>query len=227
MNEWMGRSTAASAKPVTDWVEDVEKGDAPEKFDPEAGGADHREMDRPSRPTSRDSRVSRDSQGSKQSKGSRNSGDKAARKLNDYAIEPLREQQRAAPHPLIHDFDMDKKPAAAPAVVRKPQAPAPQQHQLAPADLRGYFRDAPVEEKKMARTAPGPITREKLEAAEAKELTGMTQLRKRDTKVETKLPVQQQQLEEAGANKLAPLLDSDLLENISEDEDTLLEGGER
>lgn len=215
MNDWMGRAS----KPVTDWVEDVEKGDGLEKFDLDM---DHKENDRPSRPTSRDSRVSRDSQGSKQSKGSRNSGDKLGRKPVEYPAESKEQwkfdKEPRSVQPLIHDYEADKKGAPA---VRKPQGQVLQQHHqpLAPTDLRGYFRDAPAEEKKLARTAPGPITREKLEAAETRELTGMTQLRKRDAKPDTVKPVEPEELE-----KLAPLVDSDLLENISEDEDTLLEG---
>jgi hypothetical protein len=190
---------------------------------------DHKENDRPSRPTSRDSRVSRDSQGSKQSKGSRNSGDKLSRKMNDYAPEPLKKDMPArgggGAHPLIQDFDAENKKAQQPAPVRKPQSALAQQQQPAPAatDLRGYFRDAPIEEKKIGRTAPGPITREKLEASEAREMSSMTQLKKRDARPDSK---QQAEQEEMGDNssKLAPLVDTDLLENISEDEDTLLEG---
>ena len=81
MSDWLGRS----AKPVTDWVEDVEEAEGLEKFNLDRGEFDHKENDRPSRPTSRDSR---DSQGSKLSKGSRNSGDKLARKLGDYSANP-------------------------------------------------------------------------------------------------------------------------------------------
>lgn len=216
-HDWMGRG----AKPLTDWANDVEKGDGMEKFDLDA--VDHREKNRPSRPTSRDSRVSRDSQGSKQSKGSRNSGDKLGRKMGDYAAEPKEqrkfERDTRSARPLIQDYDLEKK--AVPAPARKPQASAPQQ-QMAPTDLRGYFRDGPIEEKKMGRTAPGPITREKLEAAEAREQTGMTQLRKRDAKLDIK-PAEPEEMDK----QLAPLVDSDLLENISEDEDALLEGSER
>ena len=220
MSDWLGRS----AKPVTDWVEDVEEAEGLEKFNLDRGEFDHKENDRPSRPTSRDSR---DSQGSKLSKGSRNSGDKLARKLGDYPAEPKELRKfdkelppRASAHPLIQDYELEKK-VAAPLPVRKPQAV---QQQAGHTDLRGYFRDAPVEEKKLARTAPGPITREKLEAAEARELTGMTQLKKRDTRPDVKQPAETEELLD---NKLAPLVDSDLLENISEDEDTLLEGGDR
>lgn len=213
-NDWGSRA----GKPVTDWVEDVEGGEGSRELD-------YQENERPSRPTSRDSRVSRDSQGSKQSKGSRNSGDKLARKVGEYAAEPKELKDvapRAAVNPLIQDYDIDKKSGSA-AVPRSKPKPAPQQP-AAPTDLRGYFRDAPVEEKKQLRTAPGPITREKLEAAEAKEPTGMTQLKKRDARTDSIKPVAE--MENLTENKLlAPLVDSDLLENISEDEDGLLEVG--
>ena len=105
------------------------------------------------------------------------------------------------------DFDHDKKS-------HKKAAAAP--------DLRGYFRDQPEEPKKVARAAPGPITREKLEAADHRENTGMTQLTKRDAKTSANKPADNEVPE-----KLNPLIDADLLENISEDEDGLLETLER
>ena len=75
-------------------------------------------------------------------------------------------------------------------------------------------------EKKQFRHAPGPITKEKLESFEVKE--SMTQLRKRDNKIEEKKeeikPVPEKH---EPTNVLSSLLDSDLLENISEDDDIL------
>merc|ERR1711973_816917 len=106
--------------------------------------------------------------------------------------------------------------------VRKSELSAPEHDhdkkvnnkKASPQDLRGYFRDTPEDSKKVARAAPGPITREKLEAADNREATGMTQLRKREAhKPETK-PAEVEQPE-----KLNNLLD--MLENISDDEEGL------
>ena len=84
-------------------------------------------------------------------------------------------------------------------------------------DIRGYFRDdGGDQEKKQFRHAPGPITKEKLESFEMKE--SMTQLKKRDAKIEEKKDCVKADKPEP-TNVLSSLLDSDLLENISEDDD--------
>ena len=84
-------------------------------------------------------------------------------------------------------------------------------------DIRGYFRDdGGDQEKKQFRHAPGPITKEKLESFEMKE--SMTQLKKRDAKIEEKKDSVKAEKPEP-TNVLSSLLDSDLLENISEDDD--------
>ena len=83
-------------------------------------------------------------------------------------------------------------------------------------DIRGYFRDDVAEDKKQFRHAPGPITKEKLESFEMKE--SMTQLSKRGSKPEEKKDEKPAEKVEP-TNVLSSLLDSDLLENISEDDD--------
>ena len=85
-------------------------------------------------------------------------------------------------------------------------------------DIRGYFRDDVAEDKKQFRHAPGPITKEKLESFEMKE--SMTQLSKRGSKPEEKKDEKPAEKVEP-TNVLSSLLDSDLLENISEDDDIL------
>merc|ERR1712025_505903 len=85
-------------------------------------------------------------------------------------------------------------------------------------DIRGYFRDDVAEDKKQFRHAPGPITKEKLESFEMKE--SMTQLSKRGSKPEEKKDEKPAEMVEP-TNVLSSLLDSDLLENISEDDDIL------
>lgn len=156
------------------------------------------ETEQSSRPNSRDSRISKESRGSKEGKNSRNSVEKT-KKLPEF-----KEEKPRKPETSLFEYDSEKKTKKAPTT-----------------DIRGYFRDTPEETKKVARQAPGPITREKLEAANHRETTGMTQLKKRDTKTEVKpVPVEPQE-------KLNPLLDSDMLENISDDEDGLLDTLER
>lgn len=98
--------------------------------------------------------------------------------------------------------------------VKKPPKHSPMQ------DIRGYFRDeAGDSEKKQFRHAPGPITKEKLESFEMKE--SMTQLRKRDNKTDDKKVEKPLPEKTEPTNVLSSLLDSDLLENISEDDDIL------
>ena len=96
----------------------------------------------------------------------------------------------------------------------------PQQPKQSPMqDIRGYFRDdVSDQDKKPFRHAPGPITKEKLESFEMKE--SMTQLSKRGKSEEKK---EESPLSEkiVPTNVLSSLLDSDLLENISEDDDIL------
>ena len=114
------------------------------------------------------------------------------------------------------DFDHEKKG-------RQPKQ-APVQ------DLRGYFRDgfggSLEQEKKTYRHAPGPITREKLESVEVRE--SMTQLKKRETnKNEEKLEEKEEPVKVEAPVTLSGLVDADMLENISEDEDNLLDEGEK
>merc|ERR1712066_1111587 len=85
-------------------------------------------------------------------------------------------------------------------------------------DSRGYFRDGVEQEKKPYRHAPGPITREKLESVEVRE--SMTQLKKRETpKTEEKLEEKPEPEKIEPPLALSGLVDADMLENISEDED--------
>ena len=99
---------------------------------------------------------------------------------------------------------------------KKPKTPKQSPMQ----DIRGYFRDDVGEQdKKQFRHAPGPITKEKLESFEMKE--SMTQLRKRDSKSEDKKDDKPSSEKIEPTNVLSSLLDSDLLENISEDDDIL------
>ena len=81
-------------------------------------------------------------------------------------------------------------------------------------DIRGYFRDDVAEDKKQFRHAPGPITKEKLESFEMKE--SMTQLSKRGAKPDEKKDEKPNTEKVEPTNVLSSLLDSDLLENISE-----------
>ena len=84
----------------------------------------------------------------------------------------------------------------------------------------GYFRDDVVEqEKKQFRHAPGPITKEKLESFEMKE--SMTQLGKRDRKPDDKKDEKPLPEKVEPTNVLSSLLDTDMLENASEDDDIL------
>ena len=201
--EWSGdRNT----RRIQDWVQDVEEGD--ERDQREDGRGDH---DRPSRPNSRDSRVSKDSRGSKGKSMNRphvmlpsrlnfSSGSRASRD-REIGFGAKKEDKVGK----FYSGDNDKK--------AKSSKQSPMQ------DIRGYFRDDVGEqEKKQFRHAPGPITKEKLESFEMKE--SMTQLKKRDTKVEEKK--EEKQIEKVEpTNVLSSLLDSDLLENISEDDDIL------
>merc|ERR1719483_548992 len=82
------------------------------------------------------------------------------------------------------------------------------------------------QEKKAYRHAPGPITREKLESVEVRE--SMTQLKKRETsKNEEKFEEKQEPEKIEAPITLSGLVDADMLENISEDEDNLLDEGEK
>merc|ERR1719348_1465198 len=147
--------------------------------------------DRPSRPNSRDSRVSKESRGSKGSRASRD-------RETNFAV---KKEEKVK---FFNDHD------------KKPKAPKQSPVQ----DIRGYFRDDVVEpEKKPFRHAPGPITKEKLESFEMKE--SMTQLGKRDRKTEDKKEEKPLPEKVEPTNVLSSLLDSDLLENISEDDDIL------
>merc|ERR1712079_595608 len=88
-------------------------------------------------------------------------------------------------------------------------------------DIRGYF-EPQEEQKKGPRVAPGPVPREKIEAASQQESSGMTTLKKRESaKPEPVKP------EPEVVEKLNPLVDSDLLENISDDDDGLLNSPEK
>merc|ERR1719210_1208037 len=179
---------------IQDWVEDVETEDGDkETGDRHRQEADSKDHDRPSRPNSRDSRVSKESRGSKGSRASRD-------RETNFGIK--KDENK------LGKFYGDNE--------KKPKTPKQSPMQ----DIRGYFRDDVGEQdKKQFRHAPGPITKEKLESFEMKE--SMTQLRKRDSKSEDKKDDKPSSEKIEPTNVLSSLLDSDLLENISEDDDIL------
>jgi len=153
----------------------------------------------PSRPNSRDSRISKDSRSSKDGKNARNSMERAVKKLEQFPETKSWKQEQFA-----NNFE-DKK-----VVEKKAQN-----------DIRGYF-EPQEEQKKGPRVAPGPVPREKIEAASQQESSGMTTLKKRESaKPEPVKP------EPEVVEKLNPLVDSDLLENISDDDDGLLNSPEK
>ena len=165
----------------------------------------------PSRPNSRDSRVSKDSRSSKEGKNARNSMERSLKKMEHFADTKPRKSDQ-----FISDLEQDKK---------MDMKKVPQQ-----SDMSGYFGETATvdESKKMARTAPGPITREKLEASSQRDNNlggGMTQLKKRDPA--SMKPDQVKAPEPEVIEKLNPLVDSDLLENISDDDDGLLGSPEK
>jgi len=211
---------------IPDWVEDVEEGDSREvpqqyardkDYDREFRDSESRDYDRPSRPNSRDSRVSKESRGSKESKGSRTSRDR------EMGLGMKKEEKTAKydkdisqPSKGQSDYDHEKKGR------HTKQAPVQ--------DLRGYFRDGLggglEQEKKPYRHAPGPITREKLESVEVRE--SMTQLKKRETvKNDEKLEEKEEPEKIETPLTLSGLVDVNMLENISDDEDNLLDEGEK
>jgi len=166
-----------------------------------AEDVENNEEESTSRPNSRDARFTKDPRSQKDDRSFRGSVEKTKKSPELSEDKP----PMKTINPLM-DFGHDKKPHKKPATTP---------------DLRGYFRDQQEEPKKVARAAPGPITREKLEAADHREHTGMTQLTKRDAKPNHK------PAENEVPQKLNPLIDSDLLENISDDEDGLLDTLER
>ena len=190
--EWGDRNS----KRIQDWVEDVEDGEKLHR--------DEKEHDRPSRPDSRDSRVSKESRTSK---------GLITAQYNIFfpvlALKILIAGSRASKDRELN-FNLKKDDKS----IKKPAKQAPLQ------DIRGYFRDETGDsEKKQFRHAPGPITKEKLESFEMKE--SMTQLRKRDNKTDDKKVEKTTPEKIEPTNVLSSLLDSDMLENISEDDDIL------
>ena len=73
------------------------------------------------------------------------------------------------------------------------------------------------EKKQQLRQAPGPITREKLEQGEVRE--GMTQLKKRGDSGNKEEKVEEVEKSEHNVSATLSLIDPDMLENISDDEE--------
>ena len=169
------------------------------------------EQQHPSRPNSRDSRVSKDS---KEGKNARNSMERSSgKKLEQYVDSAkMRKQDQ-----YINELDQENK----------------KMDKKGPTDMRNYFGDVSEDNKKIARAAPAPITREKLEASNQRDNMGMTQLKKRDVNIPN-LSANNMAKPDAGniaeqevAHKLNPLVDSDMYENISDDDDGLLDSPEK
>merc|ERR1719354_802401 len=105
--------------------------------------------------------------------------------------------------------------------------------QKGPTDMRNYFGDVSEDNKKIPRAAPAPITREKLEASNQRDNMGMTQLKKRDVNIPNLTTNNMANSDAANitehevAHKLNPLVDSDMYENISDDDDGLLDSPEK
>ena len=198
--EWSGER---NTRRIQDWVQDVEEGD---ERDQREEGRDH---DRPSRPNSRDSRVSKDSRGSK--------GKSESQRVQLISDRPPSGSRASRDREIVFGGKKEEKVGKFYSGDNDKKAKPPKQSPIQ--DIRGYFRDDVVDQdKKQFRHAPGPITKEKLESFEMKE--SMTQLKKRDTKVEEKK--EEKPIEKIEpTNVLSSLLDSDLLENISEDDDIL------
>ena len=145
------------------------------------------------------------------------SGSRASRD-RDLGLAPKKEEK--------YKFEKEAGKAHPEEVEKKNGRGGKHQHQQpAVQDIRGYFRDGVQEqhEKKQFRHAPGPITREKLDSMESgppANMTNLTQLKKRDSgKVEEKPDEKEVRVEPL--NIISSLLDPDLLENISEDDDIL------
>ena len=102
------------------------------------------------------------------------------------------------------------------------------QQQQQPQDLRGFFQGGALgeSEKKGVRQAPGPITRERLEQVDAQDRQGMTTLTqlkkggpgsKQEEKADNHVNNEVEKAEVSGVT--LSLIDPDLLENISDEEE--------
>ena len=98
-------------------------------------------------------------------------------------------------------------------------------------EMRNYFGDMSEDMKKVPRAAPGPITREKFDAAIHRDNTsGMTQLKKLTPGTAPPIANQSEPVKPAEPEvmqKLNPLVDSDMFETISDDDDGLLDSPEK
>merc|ERR1719266_955554 len=168
--------------------------------------------DRPNRPHSRDSTLSKESRGSKEGKGSRSSRDR------EIGFGMKKEEKIGKLEKEKSDHELE---------IKKGNKGGKQQQQQ-PQDLRGFFQGGALgeSEKKGVRQAPGPITRERLEQVDAQDRQGMTTLTqlkkggpgsKQEEKADNHVNNEVEKAEVSGVT--LSLIDPDLLENISDEEE--------